>query len=321
MHSERRQRSVNAHRQRAFVLLCFGFLLPVACAEGVQDATGDGDGLDPSGGTGDGSAGSSAGKANSGAGQSNGTAGSATGGGGAKGTAGAGSGGSANGGTANGGAANGGASNGGSAGKASAGAGGAKGGAGGTVSTGGGGAGGGGTGGSVAGATSGTAGSSSVAGFSVQYKNLNGSAMDAYISCEILAKNAGPNSLQVSELKVRYYFTDEPKKTNTFQNNFQHINLSGNQADLKVTQTVVGMAPTKPTADTYIEFSFSSSNHATLAPGEALDFAWQMQSADPSKDTFTESNDYSFDASKSALADWTHVVLLQGNSPLWGATP
>ena len=308
MQFERLQKSVNAQRGRAFVLLGFGLLLPVACAQGVQDTS---DNVDPSGGTGGGTVGSSAGKssggagkANGGAGQGNGTAGSAMGGGGAKGAAGAGTGGAL-----------GGASSGGAGGKANAGAGGATGGTSGSASTAGGGA-----GGSMAGAANGTAGSSSVAGFSVQYKNLNGSATDAYISCEILAKNSGPNSLQVSELKVRYYFTDEPKKTNTFQNNFQHLNVPGNQADLKVTQTVVGMAPTKPTADTYIEFSFSSS-HGTLAPGEALDFAWQMQSANPATDNFTESNDYSFDASKSALTDWTHVVLLQGSSPLWGATP
>ena len=227
---------------------------------------------------------------------------------GAPGKAGAASGGKSSGGSA--GSASGGKSAGGSAGTASGGKG-----AGGATSTGGGGS-------SAAGATStGSGGSSTVAGFSVQYKYLNNSATGAYITCEIVATNAGPNSLAVAGLKVRYYFTDEPKKTNSFQNNFQHINLPGNQANLKVTQTVAGMAPTAPTADTYIEFTFSSSDHQTLAPGEALDFAWQMQSADTSKDNFTQTNDYSFDGSKASLADWKHIVLFQGNNPLWGDTP
>ena len=309
MQSQRRTQSTRtAQRRCGFLFLGIAGLLPIACAKGVQDTAANEDGI---GGDGSG------GRANGSAGQGNGLAGSTTGGGGAKGTAGAG--GALNG-TSGGGGGKAGVA--GAGGTVSTGVGGAKGGAGGTVSTGGTvNTGGGGAGGSVAGASGGTAGSSSIVGLSVQYKNLNANATDPYISCEILAKNAGPNSIAVSDLKVRYYFTDEPKKTNTFQNNFQHINVPGNQADLKVTQTVVGMAPTKPTADTYIEFSFSSSTHGALAPGEALDFAWQMQSANPATDTFTETNDYSFDVSKSAPADWAHVVLLQGSSPLWGAAP
>ena len=283
MQSAPRHPLFNVQRQQALFVLAFGLLVPLACAQGVEETPAPDEPFEPSGGSDDGGGGSgssvagsgSAGNPNSTAGQGNSSAGSAAGG--SKGGAGSGG--------------KGGGSSAGSGGKGGAGSGG-KGGTGGTSN-----GGSAGSAGSAAGGPSGTAGSSSVAGFSVQYKILNTSAMDAYISCEIVAKNGGSTSLPVSDLKVRYYFTDEPKKTNTFQNNFQHIKITGNQAELKVTQAVVGLAPTKPTADTYIEFSFSSGSHPTLAPGEALDFAWQMQSADPAKDTFNETNDYSFDAS------------------------
>jgi len=163
-------------------------------------------------------------------------------------------------------------------------------------------------------------GGTTVPGFSVQWKNEHTQTSSAYLGGEIVVKNAGPNSLAVSDIKVRYYFTDEVKKAFQFNNNFQHINTSGSQADLTVTFKTVGMAPTTATADTYIEFSFSS-GHGQLGPNEALDFAWQMQGPNPGTDTFTQSNDYSFDASKTSLTNWEHIVALQGTNLLWGTPP
>jgi hypothetical protein len=72
-------------------------------------------------------------------------------------------------------------------------------------------------------------------------------------------------------------------------------------------------------ADTYIEFSFSS-GHPMLAPQEVIEYSWQVQ-GNPSADSFNQSNDYSWDASKTALAPWDHVVLYQGGSVIWGTPP
>ena len=306
---ERRYKSAPASPRSAIALL-LGLFIPIACAQGTEEPLPDDGDLQTagngSGSAGNGSAGKSAGSAGS-AGKASGGAGAGAGGA----SAGAGGKPAAGGGGTGGKGGTSGA--GGSAGKAGGATGGApQGGSSGAPA-------GGNTG--TAGGPTGTAGSSSVAGFSVQYKNLKTAASSPYIECQVLAKNSGPNTLSVADLKLRYYFTDEVKKAPQFQNNFQHINISGSQAGLNVTQKVVGMAPTTSTADTFIEFSFTSPSHTTLSPGEALEFAWQMQGPDPSKDVFTQGNDYSWDAGKTAFADWDHLVLLQGNSPLWGITP
>jgi hypothetical protein len=89
---------------------------------------------------------------------------------------------------------------------------------------------------------------------------------------------------------------------------------------LAVTSAFAPFVPATPSADTYIEFGFSSS-HPMLAPGESAVFSWQMQGPDPSKNVYTQTNDYSFDASRTTLTSWDHIVLLQNGILLWGTPP
>jgi hypothetical protein len=50
-------------------------------------------------------------------------------------------------------------------------------------------------------------------------------------------------------------------------------------------------------------------------------FSWQMQGPNPAQDVYTQTNDYSFDSSKTTLTSWTHVVLLRNGSVIWGTPP
>jgi len=175
------------------------------------------------------------------------------------------------------------------------------------------------SGGSTSGGSTGSGGSVSNGGFVVQYTCLKTAAMSAYVEAEINAKNTGSSTIPVAELKLRYYFTDEPRVTNQMTNNFSHISTAGSNQTLNVTSVVAGLVPTVTGADTYIEFSFTSDH--SLAPGEAMDFAWQMDGPDQSKDIYNQSNDYSFDASKTAPANWDHLVLFHNGTVVWGALP
>jgi hypothetical protein len=55
--------------------------------------------------------------------------------------------------------------------------------------------------------------------------------------------------------------------------------------------------------------------------GQSAIFSWQMQGPDPAHDIYTQTNDYSFDASKGSLTPWSHVVLFVNASVAWGTTP
>ena len=143
----------------------------------------------------------------------------------------------------------------------------------------------------------------------------------AYVECELHAKNSGASSAPVSALKVRYYFTDEVHKTPQFMINWSHVTIPGNIADLTVTPAVAPLVPAATGADTYIEFSLLSNSHPMLATGESADFSFHMNGPNQATDIYTQSNDYSFDSSKTVLAIWDHVVLVQNGTVIWGAPP
>jgi endoglucanase len=71
----------------------------------------------------------------------------------------------------------------------------------------------------------------------------------------------------------------------------------------------------------YIEFGLSSTGHPTLAPGDSADFSFRMNGPNQATDIYTQSNDYSFDSSKTALSTWNHVVLVQNGTVVWGTPP
>jgi endoglucanase len=180
-----------------------------------------------------------------------------------------------------------------------------------------------GNGGSTGPGTGGSTGSGGgpVSGFSVLYANMQTAAMSAYIGCELHAKNSAMGSLAVSELKLRYYYTNEVTSAPQLMQNWSHVSTGGAQGALSVTFTVNPLMPPASTADTYLEFSLSSADHPNLAPGESADFSWQMQGPDPSRNKYTQTNDYSWDATKTSAQPWEHVVLLRNGFVIWGSPP
>jgi cellulose 1,4-beta-cellobiosidase len=174
-------------------------------------------------------------------------------------------------------------------------------------------------GGAASGGSTGSGGSVSTGGFTVQYKAENTTAISSYVQAEFNAKNTGATTIPVGELKLRYYFTDEPRVAPNMTINFSYISTSGSNQTLDVAWLVAGLVPTKPTADSYFEFSFTSGHD--LAPGEAMDFSFQMNGPDQNADKYTQTNDYSYDATKTSFANWDHVVLFHNGTVVWGATP
>jgi hypothetical protein len=157
-------------------------------------------------------------------------------------------------------------------------------------------------------------------GLSVLYEVEDPATTSSYMGSEIEIKNAGTASPAVSALKVRYYFTDNVHMTLQMTINWSHIMTTGADADATVTATFVPLSPPATDADTYIEFAFSS-GHGALAPGESFVFSWQAQGPNPAQDQYTQTDDYSFDATKTTLASWEHVVLLENGSVAWGEAP
>jgi hypothetical protein len=158
-------------------------------------------------------------------------------------------------------------------------------------------------------------------GLSVLYEVEDQTSSSAYIGCELSVLNSSSASPSISNFTIRYYYTDEVHQTPQMTINWSHVSTSGADEDLEVTSSFVAISPPVTDADTYIEFSLASGSSPTLAPGDAAQFSWQMQGPLPAQDVYTQTNDYSFNASLTTLTAWNHVVLLESGTVVWGVVP
>jgi hypothetical protein len=126
--------------------------------------------------------------------------------------------------------------------------------------------------------------------------------------------NNGSAPVALNSLKIRYYFTKDgcsPTDLSFVCDFFYGLGCSNLSSTLN---TTTGM-----NADEYAEISFSSPT--VLAPGSlagpiqvrihATDFACQ----------FDQTNDYSFDSTKTIFALWSHVTLYLNGTLVWGTEP
>jgi len=155
-------------------------------------------------------------------------------------------------------------------------------------------------------------------GFSAQYQVEIAANTGSSIGSQLIMKNVGPDAVPLSELTIRYYFTNEVSASLTHNINWAFVrpNGGGGQTGISVSVAVQSLIPTTPTANAYIQFSFPSgslpSNHHAI-------FSWVVQNS--ASQNFTQSNDYSFNASMTSAMDWSKVVIRRGTMVIWGTPP
>ncbi|QKS46473.1 glycoside hydrolase family 6 protein [Paenibacillus cellulosilyticus] len=158
------------------------------------------------------------------------------------------------------------------------------------------------------------AGSTTTSSLVVQYKVSNANATDNQIYATFNIKNTGATAVSLSNLKLRYYFTKDT--TSASVNYWVDYAQVGTSAVSGVFSTI---SPAKTTADTYLELSFSSAAGSIAAGGQTGDI--QVRIAKSDWTNFSESDDYSYDGTKSSFADWNKVTLYNSGSLVWGIEP
>ncbi|RKP48994.1 hypothetical protein D7Z26_21315 [Cohnella endophytica] len=144
-----------------------------------------------------------------------------------------------------------------------------------------------------------------------QYKASNTNVTDNTIGATFNIKNTGTSAVSLSGVKLRYYFTkDGTASLNAYVDYAQvgAANVSGAFASATGTNT-----------DTYLELSFSAGAGSIAAGGQTGEIQIRIAKSDWSN--FNEANDYSFDGTKTAFADWNKITLLQGGTIVWGTAP
>ncbi|WP_150266700.1 glycoside hydrolase family 48 protein [Paenibacillus tepidiphilus] len=147
----------------------------------------------------------------------------------------------------------------------------------------------------------------------VQYKTNDTSPGDNQIRPQLRIVNNGTTAVDLKNVKLRYYYTIDGEKAQQFNVDYATLG-SGN-----VQGSFVKLTPGVSGADHYVEISFTAAA-GSLAPG-ANTGEIQLRFNKSDWSNYNETGDYSYDATKSAYADWNKVTLYLNGSLAWGIEP
>jgi hypothetical protein len=142
----------------------------------------------------------------------------------------------------------------------------------------------------------------------VQYQVGDSSATDNAIKPNLRIVNEGGTAVSLNQLTMRYWFTE----------NAPGFNYSCDYAAVGC-GNVSGQVVSAGGNDYYIEVSFSSGAGSVAAGANTGNLKNRVNRSDWAN--FDETNDYSYDASKSSYADWNQVTLYQNGTLVWGVEP
>ncbi|MBD3919642.1 fibronectin type III domain-containing protein [Paenibacillus sp. PR3] len=156
-----------------------------------------------------------------------------------------------------------------------------------------------------------TGGTSTTSSLIVQYRTADTNATDNQIKASFIIKNTGSTSVNLSTLKIRYYFTKDGTAAMNGWIDWAQVGSSN--------VSISFGSATGTNADTYVELSFTSGAGSIPAGGQSGEIQLRMAKTDWSN--FNENNDYSYDGTKTSFVDWSKAVLSQNGSIVWGTAP
>lgn len=142
--------------------------------------------------------------------------------------------------------------------------------------------------------------------------NGNTALQSNTISPRLRIINEGTTTIRLSDLKVRYYYTEDGNQSQQFWCDWSTRGASN------VTGRFVHMKLPAANADSYVEIGFKS-NAGDLAPGANVEAQVRLTKVDWSG--YTQSNDYSFNPSTSTYVSSQKVSGYVSDTLSWGSTP
>ncbi len=155
----------------------------------------------------------------------------------------------------------------------------------------------------------------------IKVQMYNGSTNDTTnsISPKIKVINDGNTSINLANLKIRYYYTIDGEKVQNYWSDNAAIVGTGKYASLSgINAKFVKLESAKLKADYYLELSFPA-NAGMLEAGQTLEMQNRFAKGDWSN--YTQTNDYSFNATANSYQDSTTVTVYLDGSLISGIEP
>jgi hypothetical protein len=146
----------------------------------------------------------------------------------------------------------------------------------------------------------------------VQMYNSNTTATSNAVYAQFKVVNTGTSTVALSNVKLRYYYTIDGAKAQTFFCDYATVGSAN------VTGTFVSMTAPKTGADYYLEIGFGSSS-GSISAGSSAEVQARFAKTDWSN--YTQTNDYSFNSTATSYVDWTKVTGYISGALQWGTEP
>ncbi|MDP4182554.1 MAG: cellulose binding domain-containing protein, partial [Bacillota bacterium] len=130
------------------------------------------------------------------------------------------------------------------------------------------------------------------------------------ISLELKITNTGSNTINLKDLKVRYYFTDEGDSDAIYSS---HFYSNGEKEDV---HGEFVSASSKGTNEYYLELTFDK---GTLLPNKEVYVIGSITKEDWGY--FNQENDYSFGSESDTFAVWDKITAYISDVLVWGKEP
>lgn len=132
------------------------------------------------------------------------------------------------------------------------------------------------------------------------------------ISPKLKLINTGSTTINLSDVKLRYYYTADSEKEQKFTCDWSSAGANN------VIGRFVKMPAAKSGADNYLEISFGS-GAGSLASGQSVEIQSRINRTDWSN--YTQAGDYSFNSTSADFADWNKVTAYLSDNINWGIEP